>query len=421
MRGRISHATLVVLASLPISAQDADLLNRFRQSLRSQLRQMPDFTCLETIERARRAPTKTGFDPVDTIRVQVGVIAGREHYAWPGAKSFETTELRNLVPTGAIGTGSFADHVQHIFLNSRTEFAAQGADPLGERFTFELPAEFSQYRLRAATVDIETGVMGAFWVNAETLALVRLEVGADEISPDTGISRMQHWINFAPVTLAAREAVLPVASELTLVTANGLEEFRNTMEFAGCQAYRAESKLIFDEDPAPTTDTASAATAPRLLPAGARVDLSLETEIDPERAALGDTVTAVVAKPVREADQVVVAAGTRVLGRLTRIEKEAVPFRHYVVGLEFHTLEAAGAQVEFAATMHDAGPSSALLRPQKKFMPAFAPVKQRTNKMNILVREIARGEGVLHWDARHPKIRRGLRMVWITSETRAGR
>lgn len=363
----------------------------------------------------RRAHGRAEFENIDLIRVQVGLIAGREHYAWPGAKKFETTELRNLVTTGVIGTGSFADHLQHIFLNSRTEFTAQGADPLGVRFDYDLPVEFSQYRLRAAPADIETGVKGSFWVHPETLALVRLEVAADEISPDTGISRMRHWINFAPVALGDREAVLPVGSELTLVAANGQEEHRNTMEFFGCQQFRSEAALKFDDAEVAATPVAAAA-APRLLAAGARVDLALDTEIDPETAALGDAVVAVVAKPVRDADQVVVAAGTRVLGRLTRLEKEAMPFRHYVVGLEFHTLEAAGERVEFTATMQDAGPSSALLRPQKRFMPTFAPVKNRTGRMNILVREIARGEGVLHWDARQPKIRRGLRMVWVTGE-----
>jgi hypothetical protein len=63
--------------------------------------------------------------------------------------------------------------------------------------------------------------------------------------------------------------------------------------------------------------------------------------------------------------------------------------------------------------MLSAGPASGLMKQEKRFMPTFQ--KQRTNKMNILVREVAQGEGVLYWDARHPRIRRGLKMSWVTA------
>ena len=38
--------------------------------------------------------------------------------------------------------------------------------------------------------------------------------------------------------------------------------------------------------------------------------------------------------------------------------------------------------------------------------------------MDILVREAPRGQGVLHWEAKRPRIRKGFRMRWLANEVR---
>ena len=61
--------------------------------------------------------------------------------------------------------------------------------------------------------------------------------------------------------------------------------------------------------------------------------------------------------------------------------------------------------------MTDVGPSPGLLRQAKRLDPTFT--RQRKAKMDILVREVPRGQGVLHWDAKHGRIRKGFRMRWL--------
>jgi hypothetical protein len=43
-------------------------------------------------------------------------------------------------------------------------------------------------------------------------------------------------------------------------------------------------------------------------------------------------------------------------------------------------------------------------------MPTFS--KKRSARMDILVRETPKGQGILHWDARRPQTPKGLRMKW---------
>jgi hypothetical protein len=117
-------------------------------------------------------------------------------------------------------------------------------------------------------------------------------------------------------------------------------------------------------------------------------------------------------RPVRDGGKAIVPQGAVVHGRLVRLERSAQPFDHYVVGLEFHTLETGDTSFDLFATMQDAGPAPGILPQAKRLDPVFT--RKRTARLDILVREKPRGEGILHWDAKHIPIRRGLKMRWMT-------
>lgn len=87
-----------------------------------------------------------------------------------------------------------------------------------------------------------------------------------------------------------------------------------------------------------------------------------------------------------------------------------MPYPIYKVGLEFESLAVGSRVVASAATMDDAGPAAGLIRQSKHFDPTFS--RQRTNHIDMLVREVQRGQGILDWDAKHTPIPRGLRMKW---------
>jgi hypothetical protein len=191
------------------------------------------------------------------------------------------------------------------------------------------------------------------------------------------------------------------------------EEHRNDITFTDCHQFRADSTVKFD-----TTETASPPLVSNhgatqvALPPSLLVELTLDSDIDPEKAALGDSVRALVARSIRDDAGIIAPEGSIVHGRLVRLERSAQPFEHYVIGIEFHTLETADKRFNFLATMQDAGPARGLLPQAKRLDPVFT--RKRTDRLDILVREKPRGEGILHWDAKHAEIRRGLRMRWLT-------
>jgi hypothetical protein len=143
-------AGATALCAQPPPAAPADLLPRFRMWLKHALGRLPDYTCIETIARARRTPPSTHFQPLDTIRVQVGLIGGRESYAWPDAAPFYDRELRELVGRRIISAGDFAGHVHHVFLSPATQFTPHGTGALRERAAARLRFGHRSKRLSAA-------------------------------------------------------------------------------------------------------------------------------------------------------------------------------------------------------------------------------------------------------------------------------
>jgi len=408
--------TATTLIAQPPPAAPANLLSRFRASVNTLLGRLPDYTCVESIARSRRTSGGDGFHPLDSIRLQVGLIGGRERYTWPDAARFDDRELRDLIGRGIIGTGDFAAHVHHVFLSPATQFTPKGTEAFhnrqAARFDYEVPVEYSRYKLRVGAGEAEVGVRGTFWVDLQVFDLLRLEVYADEIPPELGMSRVSEVIEYARTPIAESDFLLPISSELSMVALDGVEH-RNQITFTECRQFQAASSVHFDADDHTEPSRISPKTA-AALPPSLRIDLTLDSDVDPERAALGDSIRAIIARPVQNAGQLIVREGAIVHGRVVRLERADQPFDHYIVGLEFHTLETADGRVDFFATMQDAGPVPGLLRQAKHLDPVFT--RKRTRRLDVLVSEKPRGEGILLWDAKHPQIRRGLKMRWVTTD-----
>jgi len=394
------------------------LLARIQAKAGENLQRMPDYVCVQTVDRAHRSTAKEAFKTLDTLRLQVALIGNREQYAWLDARKFDDRELRDLVGRGAIGTGNFALHAKHVFQPRVAEFKVRGEvthqGRRALRYDYEVPWDNSSYRIRNPPHEEVVPFRGSFLVDAETLDLLRLEVTSDEIPPELGLDRVSTTLEYERAKIGALECLLPKSSELTLVALDGSES-RNRTKLGDCRQYTTESKLSFEAPPADTTVPVESAEPPDLQ-ARMTMELSLESDIALATAGVGDPLRAVLVRPLRDGERVLAPAGSVALGNIVRLEKQGQPFDHYEIALEFHTLETGQGRYEYLATMTDAGPATGLIRQAKRLSPTFT--RQRKAKMDILVREVPRGQGVLHWDAKHGRIRKGFRMRWLVSEVR---
>lgn len=408
------------LAAGAVNAQDSaerllvepgDLLGKIKARMKENLERLPDYTCQQSIRRLRRARPGQPWEKYDTLRVDVAYVGGQEVHGWAGSKLGEK-DLRDLAGRGSIGTGSFAMHARNVFLRKAPEFIYVGEAELSDgrkaiRYDFEVPREGSVYKVRVAPLESIVAFRGAFWVHPETMDLLKLMIEVDEV-PGLPVATVSDAMEYSRMRIGGESFLLPARSELTIVTHEGGEN-RNLTAMEGCRQYQTESKLSFDLD-APAAAPGAEAKAAVELPKRAVMELSLETEIAPDSAAAGDPVRAVLSKAVKQGEQVLAPEGAVAEGRLMRMEREAQPFPHYVIAMEFTSLEWAGGRVDLHATMEDAsGPG--VMRVQKVFMPSFDR-RKRAPAMSILVRETQKGAGVIHWDARQGKVKKGLKMKW---------
>jgi hypothetical protein len=406
---RLAVLWLALGMSSPAQTLDepAGVLDRFLERAKSDLVRLPDYVCTESTDRFKRAAAERPWEKVDTLRFEVALVKSRELFALPGGR-FQERPLAAMVGHGTVGTGQFGILARHVFLTSTARFRHKvDTDRDGRRlleFEFEVPPEKSSYKLRSGTAESVVGFQGAFWVDASTLDLVRLEVQPYDMPEKLGLAEAETTLEYARTTIDGDEVLLPVTATLTVAAVNGQEDMNRT-RIAACRHYRTESVLRFEE-----TSVAAPPVVLNELLKGTLLELKLESNVDPSTAKPGDEVRATLARPVKSGDEVLVPEGTAVLGRVSRLDVQSKPFRVHVIALEFDTLTLADRKIEFAATMQEAGPAAGLLKQARRLDPKFERHPQR--RMDVLVREVQRGQGILLWDAKRGVLPKGLRMRW---------
>ena len=89
--------------------RDLLLLRNVKVRMKQRLSRVPNYTCLETMVRTRRAPPSliiavpgksVPYRRADVVRFEVAEVEGAELFALPGNHDFRATPLRRLHPPG---------------------------------------------------------------------------------------------------------------------------------------------------------------------------------------------------------------------------------------------------------------------------------------------------------------------------------
>ena len=382
----------VVFAQPPAPlAPEVIQLAHIRARMLNHLTHQPNYTCLETIERSQRAGAERKFERIDTVRLEVALVDGREMFGWPGARKFEDTELRNIVPTGAIGNGNFALHARAIFDGNNAAFDYRGRDENGVRYDFRVPLFLSGYKIRSKASEAVVAYHGSFWADPDSLDVVRLEVSADEIPPQLKLSSATDRMDYAPAKIGGGEFLLPASSELVMVDFSGAEK-RNRVRFSGCRQFTGESTLVLDDAP---ESLAPAPLAEFDLPSDLGMRLTLLDDVDLKSAAIGDPIRARLENDLRHKGKLLVQRGATVLGRITRIDRLEETTE---LGLEFSSIEAAGLRAHLKA----------------KLLEVIGLEAFGVRNLRITHAKPKPGEGIISLSASRTRVLHGILMYWRT-------
>ncbi len=388
--------------SQAVSPEDL-LLGRIRAHMAGILHHAPNYTCLETMERTQRLGPARQFSMKDTLRLEVALVDGKEMFAWPGSKKFESDDLRTLISTGSFGNGSFALFAQAVFLSGLPTFAYRGEEMIKNRkvtrFDFHVSRLVSGYKITVREKEGIAGYHGSFWADPASLDLARLEVIAEEIPKELGVAEASDRIDYARVRIGEEDFLLPSESELQMTESGGNQNL-NYVRFTGCKQYTGESVLRFDEDLSGQPD-AKPPDEEIILPDGLDLSLTLAEDIDTDTAAAGDAVHATLTNDLKRKGKRIAAKGAVLLGRITRLER----FPDFtVIGMTFTDLYSdgkhAGVTLEFDRLAMGALSTNALWTPtQGRAVPFLTAAPH---------------EGLFRLKSGHAVFRRGILMYWRT-------
>jgi hypothetical protein len=376
-------------------------LARIKNHMGANLLNLPNYTCQQTTERSLRRPPRRRYELIDTLRLEVALVGGKELYSWPGERSFEDRNLQDLVGGGTTGTGAYALHARSVFLSNvpRIHFGARedlrGGPAL--RYDFVVPQFRSGYKLKVGDAEAIVGYHGSFWADENSLDVLRLEVVADDVPPFLPVTSASDRIDYRRVRIGAGSFLLPEQSELVLTDLAGNEN-RNLTHFSNCRQYAGESVISFDDPPDETE-------APKpvewlVLPEGLSLEMVLETPVVPGKAATGDLLTAVLLRDAKRKGEVVVPRGARVTGRFLGARKIPGRVTRMLFTLEFNELEFANRRADLNARLETAGPLAAA-GSRVEAVQEREPAGDTSRAMVIV-------------QGTRLELARGLRMVWRT-------
>jgi hypothetical protein len=351
MRTRVLSLLAAAACALHAAEGGGDQLARIRAIVSERMARIPNYTCLETIDR--RWHDGQGPDSLVTerVRLEVAAIEGKDQFSWPGGSRFDDRDIQAVAGHGLFQSGEFSVFPRTLFGSASTVFTFVGEQALDTRrairYDYRVPRRDASYALTVEGRHAFVGFHGSFWVDPATLDLVRLEAEADEIPASLRVAAAKTVIEYAPVAIGGGEFLLPRSTDSLLAKASGQEE-RNFTRYSRCREFAAESSISFEDEPAQRGPEQSA-TAIVELPPGTFLETELVTPIVRETSAVGDLVEARVLKNVTIGKgQVVAPQGAVVQGRIVRLETEG-PLD--TLALRFTTLRAGGNSVKLDASV----------------------------------------------------------------------
>jgi hypothetical protein len=431
---------LAARAQKPSSELPKDLLDlvQIKEKMRQNLTHLPDFTCVETMQRSRKSAHDPQFSLVDSLKLEVLYSGNKELHAWPGSHSFDERNPR-FGDSGMFSDGEFASHAQGIFISGQAQIHFAGAevwrghDTL--KYTFRIPAMMSGWTVHIGGASGVVGERGTFWADPATFEVLRLEISADEIPPALPVQSVEVGMEYGRVQIGSADILAPQQAEL-LLTLTDRSQSRNLVEFSQCRQYHAESAISFDTDADAAKDTSAATDAAAVqeieLPADLPLKLQLDKALDSDTAAQGDPITAHVTAAAELKGKIYIPQGALVRGRIRRLERYPVEKPYLIVGIEFSEIEFGNKRAAFLGRLDHMDPLRELIptrMPEAKsdsssgyrsmimggsnLNTSSTPVTETVRVVNLTGLELP-GVGTFALEGRRVQLAAGFRMTWRT-------
>jgi hypothetical protein len=427
-RKRIAVAALAMLAPMLAGADDLPpevlLVSHALQANRKLFTQLPNYTCLETISRARPTRDRQKLQKQDVIHLDVGVGSHTEIYSWPGDATFSSKDLMALVGHGMLASGLFQSFADGLFVQNSALVRTAGTTVIDGRkalhFTFSIPSLQNRWQVNWVGARGWLGERGEFWVDPSDLTLLRLDLAATDIPYNIPLRSLIVSIDYRILFSGGERVLIPQSAELQARETNGtLHE--ESIGFSQCRAFEAESNLVtassLQEDL--TTSIKHYEAQREILPGGILFSVSLETPLQAGRTNVGDPISAVLDRTVKTKTEETIPKGAILQGRVREFGRFEDPPNTFIVGLEFDELIWPGHAAAFLANLFSLQPVTGVELNLSRFQgAAIARGTFQENRTNVVDTAAIAIPGVASFflHGLGAALPRGFRMTWRTQD-----
>ncbi len=343
------------------------LLSQVRNKVAESIRRIPRYLCTEIVERRKSqlpasitrnmpcAEILAAFShhakplqlvSADRLRLDVAVIGQHENYSWVGEGRFGDQSLGQMVKSGLTANGSFGSFLNAIFVTDAAKFTYKGESQTNGRrvleYAFRVRFLDSDYQISNSQVGQIVPYSGSFTVDAETLDLLKLSIHADDIPPALNFCEVSNEMDYTKLRVGNVDFMLPSEATTNIIRGDGARAENRTV-FSGCHQFLGESKLFFDDAPAPDARVAGPKQKLSEIPSGLTFFIGLTQKIDPSVAAAGDPIKGELMKAVEIPEgNVTLPKGTIVNGRICALLMEYGAKANLEFGVRWESLEREG-------------------------------------------------------------------------------
>jgi hypothetical protein len=239
----------------PDSVKQAQILDLFREYALNYTKNMPNFICLEVMDRFVYVKQVDRDMRIDRLEAQLSYTDGQEHYKMLAQNGKEIFSDMDKIQGGSVSSGEFASMMSKIFEpQSEADFEWDHWGTLrGQRmavFRYHIDSGHSVFTISFDTTQrIVTAYKGLIYGDPDTGIITRITFEAVDIPVGFPVRAATDILDYGEVQISGNPFILPLNAKLnmTALTPQGEQKNHNEIGFKLYRKFGVDSTITFGD------------------------------------------------------------------------------------------------------------------------------------------------------------------------------
>src|SRR5580658_1637233 len=239
----------------PDSVKQAQILDLFREYALNYTKNMPNFICLEVMDRFVYVPRVDREMRIDRLEAQLSYTEGQEHYHMLAQNGKETFSDMDKIQGGSVSSGEFASMMSKIFEpQSEADFEWDHWGTLRDQrvavYRYHIDSGHSVFTISFDNSQrIVTAYKGLIYGDPITGIITRITFEAVDIPTGFPVRAATDVLDYGEVQISGNPFILPLKADLKMMAQvpRGEQKNHNEIGFKLYRKFGADSTISFGD------------------------------------------------------------------------------------------------------------------------------------------------------------------------------